>query len=118
MMSSWAVKTSRSTADWRGEGRPSWRATRPARGWRQSQWLPCGAVPRSARRSRWSRCGVQWLEREVIDDEQLDVGEATHLGLDTVVEPGGFEPLKSLSARAMSTVCRQRTAMWPSAVAR
>src|SRR5262249_53501984 len=40
--------------------------------------------------------GVQGLEGEVVEDEQLDAGEAAHLGFDGVVEPGGFESLEQL----------------------
>ena len=38
--------------------------------------------------------GVQWLQREVVDQQQLDLGEPAHFGLDAVVEAGGLEPLE------------------------
>ena len=37
---------------------------------------------------------VQRLQREVVDEQQLDLGEAAHLGLEAVVEAGGLEPLE------------------------
>ncbi len=40
--------------------------------------------------------GIQRLEREVIKDQQLDAGEAAHLGVQAVAEPGGLEPLEQL----------------------
>src|SRR5215510_8702748 len=41
--------------------------------------------------------GVEWLEREVVQDEELDSGEAAHLVVEGVVEPGGFEPFEQLA---------------------
>jgi hypothetical protein len=35
-------------------------------------------------------------EREVVQDQQLDPGEAAHLGVQGVVQPGGFEALEQL----------------------
>jgi hypothetical protein len=40
--------------------------------------------------------GIQRLEREVVQDQQLDPGEAAHLGVQGVVQPGGFEALEQL----------------------
>jgi hypothetical protein len=38
--------------------------------------------------------GVHGLEREVIDDQQLDLSESSHLCFGAVVESGCFEPLE------------------------
>ena len=38
--------------------------------------------------------GVQRLQREVVDQQQLGLGEPAHFGLDAVVEAGGLEPLE------------------------
>ena len=38
--------------------------------------------------------GVEGLEREVVDDEQIDADEAAHLDLVGVIEPGGAEPFE------------------------
>lgn len=38
--------------------------------------------------------GVERLQREVVDQQQLDLGEPAHLGLDAVVEAGSLEPLE------------------------
>lgn len=38
--------------------------------------------------------GVERLEREVVDEQELHLGEAAHLGFDAVVQPGGLEPLE------------------------
>ena len=43
--------------------------------------------------------GVQGLEREVVEDEQLDGGEAARLVVQGVVEPGGLEPFEQLRRR-------------------
>ena len=40
--------------------------------------------------------GVQRLQREVVQDQQLGSGEPAHLGVEAVVEPGGLEPLEQL----------------------
>ena len=68
MTSSWQVLTRRSTADW----------------------------ARSGSAIRASHSAGSRLEAEVVDDQQWDVGEAAHLGVDGVVEPGGFEPFEQL----------------------
>jgi hypothetical protein len=39
---------------------------------------------------------VHRLEREVVDDQQLDAGQATHLGLDAVVQPGALQVAEQL----------------------
>jgi hypothetical protein len=39
---------------------------------------------------------VQGLEREVVDDEHADGGQAAVLGFGAVVEPGGFEAFEQL----------------------
>src|SRR6516162_2309979 len=38
--------------------------------------------------------GAERLEREVVQDQQLDGGQAAHLVVEGVVEPGGFEPFE------------------------
>jgi hypothetical protein len=38
--------------------------------------------------------GVQWVEREVVQEQEFDSGEAAHLVVQGVVEPGRFEPLE------------------------
>jgi hypothetical protein len=91
MMSSWAVETSRSTADWASSGSASWPA------------IPRGAVrgdhgggPLVAFDGQLVEVGglggAEGLEREVVEDEQLDGGETAHLVVEGVVEPGGLEP--------------------------
>ena len=40
--------------------------------------------------------GVERLEGQVVDDEQLDGGQAAHLVVQGVVQPGGLEPLEQL----------------------
>ena len=40
--------------------------------------------------------GVQRPQREVVDDEQVDAGESSELGVEGVVEPGGAEPGEQL----------------------
>jgi hypothetical protein len=36
--------------------------------------------------------GVEGSQGEVVEDEQLDAGQAAHLGLEGVVQAGGAEP--------------------------
>ena len=53
-----------------------------------------------------------------VDDEHLDGGQAAHLVVEGVGQPGGLSRLNSLSARASATPRRRRMAMCPSAQAR
>lgn len=38
--------------------------------------------------------GVQRMQKEAVENQQVCVGLAAHFGLNAVVEPGGFEPLE------------------------
>ena len=38
--------------------------------------------------------GVERLQREVVNDEQVDAEQFAHLGVVAVVEPGGAEPFE------------------------
>ena len=62
--------------------------------------------------------GVECLEREVVDDEQVDAEQFAHLGVVAVVEWLERSRLRSRSQRSKWTLNRRRTAAWPSAVAR
>ena len=39
---------------------------------------------------------VQWLECEIVDDQQVHGGQAAVLGFGAVVQPGGFEPFEQV----------------------
>ena len=55
------------------------------------------AVPGDGKLVEVRGCGlVQRGEREVVDDQDADGGEAAVLGLGAVVEPGGLELLEEL----------------------
>ena len=118
MISSWAVEASRSTADWASSGSAIMDSHSSAVRLEvttvevllvafDAELVEVGGLGR-----------VQGLEREVVEDEQFDAGEAAHLGVEGVVEAGGLEPLEQLGGGAMWTVRRRRTAMCPSAQAR
>ena len=44
------------------------------------------------------------LEREVVEDQQVDPQQLAHLGVVAVVEPGGPQPLEQQSVRSKCTL--------------
>ena len=90
MMSSWAVETSRSTADWASSGSAIMvsHSSGVAVGGHDGGGLLV-AFDAPARRSRWCCTGFERLEGQVVDDEQLGGGQAAHLVVQGVVQPGG-----------------------------
>ena len=61
---------------------------------------------------------VHVLEREVVNDEQVDAQQFADLGVVAVVESAGAESFEELSQRSKWTLNRRRTAAWPRAVER
>jgi hypothetical protein len=60
---------------------------------------------------------VEWWEGVVVDDEQIDAQQATHLGVVAVVEPGGAEPFEEPVAAFEVDAEPSWMAAWPRAVA-
>ena len=87
MTSSWAVETSRSTADWASSGSlmmasHSSGSRLEVRRWRlvvagDDEFVEVGG-----------RGGVHGLQGEVVDDQQLDLSQSPHFGFGAVVESG------------------------------
>jgi hypothetical protein len=99
MISSWAVETRRLMADWASSG-SAIMASHSSAVRLEVTTVEAPLVALDAELVEVGGLGgVQWLEREVVQDQQLYCGEAAHLVVEGVVEPGGFEPFEQLAGR-------------------
>ena len=96
MISSWAVETSRSTADWASSGSAIMDSHSSAVRLEVTMVEVLLVAFDAELVEVGGLGGVQGLEREIVQDQQLDAGESADLGFQGVIEPGGLEPLEQL----------------------
>ena len=95
----WAVQVSRSTADWASRGSVVMVSHSAGSRLEVTMVAACLVAFDDEFVEVGGLGGVQGPEGEVVDDEQVDVGQPAHFGFEGVVEPGGSSRLNSLSAR-------------------